>query len=156
LWLTFLDTFSSIPWRLWELIYRSFLGAFIGWAIFNICTYIYAELIGELPDAFMEGETQFLFLIGALLIGGVALPVVALLLSQLLRSNRYAFGWEGLWSYALLRLKPSRYPNWELSERSRQLTLKSNPIGNSLRHSSFYKNSDVIAEADSSSQRIIE
>jgi hypothetical protein len=146
LWLTTIDWISLVPWQTWGLIYKSLIGVVIGFLIYGG----YAQGIragGEHKGWEHDGWVNFLSAIEVLLFASITLPSLALFSSMLFRGNRYAFGWEGLWSHALLGLKPSRLPSWHLTPSSKIYTVRrSGTKGSSLRHSAFYQSDEVILD----------
>jgi lipoprotein NlpI len=143
LWLKLTDAIASLPWTMWALIYRSLLGIVIGYIVYNLYAGAYADILGEKSDAYIDGSEDVLFVVLALLVGGVGAPIIGLFFSSVFRGNPLAFGWEGLWSHALVGLKPSERPNWALPRGSRISILKGKPYG-FRRHSAFYQDSEII------------
>src|SRR3984957_16622380 len=76
------------------------------------------------------------------------LSEVGLLSSSVFRGNPFAFGWEGLWSHALVGLKPSGRPNWALPQGSHMSILKAKPYSFG-RHSAFYQDPEIITDMTS-------
>ena len=146
MWLRFVDRISYAPWALWEFIYKSLLGVALGWISFGVLLHIQAATLGEQDSAFEDMGEWLGFFPLLLLFSGVIIPVVGLLFSLVFRSNSFAFGWEGLYSYALLRLKPSRYPNWATSYGSMTTVLDPSSKITALRHSTFYTNSALVSD----------